>query len=108
MCNLPVYILKNINVYLYAESYDSTDPKETATDDQLVLDDTDSDGSQLVTSTDSSDDDIWQVYASYIRSSQLALFMLAVYERVDLLNYLHWPYCIGCQLSSHTIFTTYK
>ena len=44
LCNLPVYILKNINVYLYAESYDSKDPKETATDDQLVLDDSDSDG----------------------------------------------------------------
>ena len=24
---------KNLNVYLYAESYDSKDPKETATDD---------------------------------------------------------------------------
>ena len=41
---IQINILKNINVYLYAESYDSKDPKETATDDQLVLDDSDSDG----------------------------------------------------------------
>ena len=54
LCNLRVYIKK----YLYAESYDSKDPKETATDDQLVLDDTDSDWSQSDTSTNSSDDDI--------------------------------------------------
>ena len=58
ICVIYMYILNNINVYLYAESYDSKDPKETATDDQLVLDDTDSDGSQSDTSTDSSDDDI--------------------------------------------------
>ena len=57
MCNLPAYIFKNINVYSYAESYASKDPEETANDDQLV-DDTDSDGSQSDTSTDSSDDDI--------------------------------------------------
>jgi hypothetical protein len=57
LCNLPAYIFKNINVYSYAESYASKDPEETANDDQLV-DDTDSDGSQSDTSTDSSDDDI--------------------------------------------------
>jgi hypothetical protein len=53
-----VYTLKNLNVYLYAESYDSKDPEERVIDDELVLDDTDTDGSQSDTSTDSSDDDI--------------------------------------------------
>ena len=59
ICVICLYIyIKKYKCIFLCRKYDSNDPEETATDDQLVLDDADSDGSQSDTSTDSSDDDI--------------------------------------------------